>query len=87
MRLKDRYPDKMKPKKRNDFCGYIYYRCFYCYFSWREASKNCYSDKQINCRECGYFVRPTRYERHPEWRLDKNGNIAIKFSDYTPIYD
>lgn len=61
--------------------GFRLFACDFCDFTWKDASRDCTSFSGEPCpnSECedgpGYLFCPIGYERHPEWPMDKFGNL------------
>lgn len=54
--------------------GYREFHCEACHRTWKEATRDCYSHSCETC-VCGEQVRLIASEPHPEWPLDKYGNL------------
>lgn len=56
--------------------GSRYFKCHNCNFEWRDKCRDCESPSGEQCYWCDdCFVEPFKFEKHPEWPIDKFGNL------------
>lgn len=56
--------------------GYRFFSCNECGTHWNEKSRDCRSPSGDICPKCGEFSHPFNNEEHPEWPVDKSGNLV-----------
>lgn len=64
--------------------GYRYFHCDDCNYTWREKCRDVDSPSGSSCQKClesedpdvsAFPVSPVGRAYHPEWNVDKNGNL------------
>lgn len=55
--------------------GWRYFMCEECGSHWREKCRDHETPSGSSCIECSEFVAPYRAEPHPEWPVDRSGNL------------
>ena len=76
--LNDRVQETLKNIKTNPrkfVAGYRFFHCPECSHHWREKSRDCQSPSGDICPKCGEINHPWDSEKHPEWPVDKSGNL------------
>lgn len=63
-------------KRNKPIAGYRFFSCDECGAHWSEKSRDCFSPSGEICPKCGEFIRPFNNEEHPEWPVDKSGNLV-----------
>lgn len=63
-------------KRNKPIAGYKFFHCQECENYWREESRDCKSPSGESCPKCGEFSHPFNNEEHPEWPVDKSGNLS-----------
>ncbi len=60
---------------RKLIAGYRFYDCEECGHSGKQKTRDCHSPSHEICEKCNSEALITGNEEHPEWRLDKSGNL------------
>lgn len=55
--------------------GIRFFECFDCGISYEEKTRDCFSPSVESCPNCFADNAPFKNEQHPEWPLDKSGNL------------
>jgi len=55
--------------------GFRFFQCIDCGEEWKEKSRDCLSPSNDTCPSCMADTFPHDNEEHPEWRVDKSGNL------------
>lgn len=63
-------------KPRKPIAGYRFFSCNECGTHWSEKSRDCSSPSGDICPKCGEINHPNNFEEHPEWSVDKSGNLV-----------
>lgn len=64
-------------------CGYRFFQCESCGRKWKEKSRDAETQSCSICPEgeCDGWktggVYPSGFEKHPEWKIDKFGNLLV----------
>lgn len=51
------------------------FECWDCGKEWEERSRDCHSPFVSTCPDCWSDNQPHTCEEHPEWPVDKSGNL------------
>jgi len=62
--------------RRKPVAGYRFFHCEDCENYWKEKSRDCESPSDESCPKCGELSHPFNSEKHPEWPVDKSGNLV-----------
>lgn len=62
--------------QRKPIAGYRFFSCNECGTHWSEKSRDCRSPSGDICPKCGEINYPWDFEKHPEWLVDKSGNLV-----------
>lgn len=62
-------------KRNKPIAGYRFFSCDECGTHWNEKSRDCRSPSGDICPKCGEINYPWDSEKHPEWPVDKSGNL------------
>lgn len=62
-------------KHNKPIAGYRFFHCSDCENYWKEKSRDCKSPSDETCPKCGELSHPFNSEEHPEWPIDKSGNL------------
>src|SRR6478672_10012545 len=60
--------------QRKPIPGVRFFHCDNCDGRWSERSRDCHSPSVDTCT-CGMDCQPVDLEEHPEWAVDKSGNL------------
>jgi hypothetical protein len=55
--------------------GIRFFQCIDCGEEWKEKSRDCHSPSNDTCPSCGSDVFPHDNEEHPEFPVDRSGNL------------
>jgi len=62
-------------KPRKPVTGWRFYDCHECGHLGKEKSRDCHSLSHETCEMCHSDASIVNSEEHPEWPLDKSGNL------------
>lgn len=77
--LDDRVQEALKNainKPRKPIAGYRFYDCEECGHSGKQKTRDCHSPSHELCEKCNSEASITGSEEHPEWPVDKSGNLV-----------
>lgn len=55
--------------------GFRFYDCYECGHLGKEKSRDCHSPSKETCEMCHSDAKIINCEEHPEWPVDKSGNL------------
>ena len=55
--------------------GWRYFECPACNEQWRSKCRDCETESYEFCSNCYELAEPFKSESHPEWPVDKHGNL------------
>jgi hypothetical protein len=55
--------------------GYRFFHCDDCNHTWREKCRDVLTPSQSGCEKCCELCDPCGWASHPEWPVDKHGNL------------
>lgn len=61
--------------RRKPIAGYRFYDCEECGHLGKEKTRDCHSPSHEICEMCHSEAKIIRHEEHPEWSVDKSGNL------------
>lgn len=61
---------------RKPIPGFRYFHCDECNRRFWHKTRDCLSPSNETCPECFADVSPHDREEHPEWLIDKSGNLV-----------
>lgn len=61
--------------RRKPIAGYRFYDCEECGHLGKEKTRDCHSPSHEICEMCHSEAPIIRHEEHPEWPVDKSGNL------------
>lgn len=61
--------------QRKPVAGIRFFSCEECGLNWSEKTRDCKSPSDESCPDCNELNRPNDFEEHPEWAVDKSGNL------------
>lgn len=61
--------------RRKPIAGYRFYECDECGYSGKQKTRDCHSPSHELCEKCNSEASITGHEEHPEWPVDKSGNL------------
>lgn len=64
-----------EPTRRRPTPGYLFFECANCHFSAKWPSRDWLTPSGLNCPECLEWLTPNGGEAHPEWPVDRSGNL------------
>ena len=62
--------------KRKPIAGLRFFSCNECGLNWSERTRDCRSPSNESCPSCNELNHPNDFEEHPEWSVDKSGNLV-----------
>lgn len=62
--------------KCKPIAGYRFYDCEECGHLGKEKTRDCHSPSREICEMCHSEASITKHEEHPEWPVDKSGNLV-----------
>ena len=62
-------------KPRKPVAGYRFFHCEDCGLEFKGKTRDCLSPSCETCPNCFADAHPHSWEDHPEWPLDKSGNL------------
>lgn len=62
--------------RRKPIAGYRFFSCEECGLNWNERTRDCESPSDEACPDCNELNHPNDSEQHPEWVVDKSGNLV-----------
>lgn len=62
--------------RRKSIAGYRFYECDECGYSGKQKTRDCHSPSHELCEKCNSEASITGHEEHPEWPVDKSGNLV-----------
>lgn len=60
---------------RKLIAGYRLYDCKECGYLGKQKTRDCHSPSHEICEKCNSEASITGHEEHPEWPVDKSGNL------------
>lgn len=61
--------------KKKIIPGWRYFHCKECDHYWRDKCRDATSSSAEFCDHCGEDCEPFKSTPHPEWPVDKHGNL------------
>jgi hypothetical protein len=61
--------------RRKPIAGYRLYDCEECGYLGKQKTRDCHSPSHELCEKCNSEAPITGIEEHPEWPVDKSGNL------------
>ena len=62
--------------QRKPIPGIRFFECFDCGLTYEEKTRDCFSPSVESCPNCFADNQPFKKEEHPEWPVDKSGNLV-----------